>query len=109
MTNDEAKGLSCIFTLMLSLVALPFYAALHGFTLATLWAWFAVPALGVKSIGILQAIGLTLIVHMLAMKYHKTDEDEDVLKETINRIVYAVVYCVLSLGEGWVVKKLLFG
>lgn len=107
LSEDEVKGASCLLSMVLTFAALPFYAVLLGFTFATLWRWFVVPSLGVQPIGILYAIGLSLTIRLLTFSYTKSDPNEDMLKDTINRIVFAVIYCGLSLGEGWIILKLI--
>lgn len=50
-------------------------AALNGFMLSYLWQWFVVP-LGVPAIGIIQAIGICMIVSMLTYQPWPKSDDE---------------------------------
>ena len=55
-------------------------AILNGWVLSILWGWFIVPHFGLPALSIPVAIGIALVVSMLAPYVHnKYDEDNDKL------------------------------
>jgi membrane protein CcdC involved in cytochrome C biogenesis len=64
----------------------PFKITLSGFVLSKLWLWFVVPFFGVRSMSILEALGIMLVaslfnssnsIHILTIKGALVDEDDD--------------------------------
>lgn len=73
MTNREKEDVSWIWYALV-VVGAPLTLLLRAFVLCRLWAWFVVP-LGVTSIGMAHAYGLTIIVGMLR-EYRSQSGDE---------------------------------
>lgn len=65
-------------TLVALLLLYPFAAAYRGLVLTVLWGWFVVPAFGLPALGLVDAIGLSLIVGFLTNPAPKKGEDTDV-------------------------------
>src|ERR1041385_1877056 len=103
--TDQEKLIGCLLSALLTFAAVPFVAALKGFTLATMWRWFIVPLFKVPELSVLRAIGLFLTIDVLTQRRRRQDEDADQLKETVNAILFVCVACAFTLGEGWVVMK----
>lgn len=49
-----------------------------GWVLSVLWGWFLVPTLGVPSIGVVQAMGVHLMMGFLTHQSHMSDRGDDV-------------------------------
>lgn len=67
------------------LAAINVFALLEGVVLSTMWGWFVVP-LGVASIGVAHAIGLSLTVSFVTSQYSDWDTGdhyEDLKKRAI--------------------------
>ena len=93
---------------VLGIAAAPFVAALKGFTLATMWRWFIVPQFHAPELGVLSAIGLFLTVDIVMQRYRQPKEDEDDhVRDVIQRIAFVVIVCGLTLAEGWIVMSLM--
>lgn len=79
-------------------------AAIEGLVVSILWRWFAVP-LGFPVIGIAHAIGLSMLVHMMASGISARKSDA-----STGRILWALfVAPFLILGIGWIVRGIAFG
>ena len=50
---------------------------LNGVTLSVLWGWFLVPNLNIPAIGIVQAIGIALIVRLLVQQPDKPKDHSE--------------------------------
>lgn len=76
-------------------------AAWEGFALSVLWGWFIVP-LGAPKITVPLAIGLALVVGMLAHQHAKDDD-----REWSDLLAHAIVKPPLFLLMGWIVRGFL--
>lgn len=78
-------------------------AVFEGFALKTLWAWFVVPTFGLPELSIPVAIGIALIVSLLAhqqtVKFGSGNELEDAAKS----LGYGYFAVGFSLFAGWLV------
>ena len=59
---------------MALLIAYPFIAAYRGVAVSLLWGWFVVPLFAVQPLGIVDAIGLSLLTGLLT--YQGSGKDE---------------------------------
>lgn len=74
-------------------------AIVNGFVLSTLWGWFIVPTfLGAPELGIVPAIGISLVVNY--MTSHYTGKDD---RSIGAQFTYMVMYPALALLIGWIV------
>ena len=48
-----------------ALLMIPFSAAVNGYVLSVLWAWFVVPTFGAERLKVLPAIGLAMVAGKL--------------------------------------------
>lgn len=73
----------------------------RGFVIMKLWGWFMVTTFALPTLGLIQAMGVSLVVGLLTAEFSniKTDEEwADVIGRSIMLIfVYAIV-----LLEGWI-------
>lgn len=74
---------------------------LRGFVLSRLWQWFIAP-LGVAQIGIAQAIGISILVGLLAKDGKPKDDDEDTpaLGKACVALLVATFASLVSWGLG---------
>lgn len=71
MKDDDGGAIGGI----LILVLLPFTMLLRAFVMTQLWSWFVVP-LGVMTIGLAHAYGLTIIIALFTMALKSSLDDE---------------------------------
>ena len=80
---------------------------LHGWALSLLWGWFFVPTLGLPSLSIVQAIGVSIVVSFLTARYAATDDKDkgkDKWEKFAQAIIYAVLHPLAVVGIGYVVR-----
>ena len=71
-------------------------AALRGWVIQNLWAWFIVP-FGVSEIGLWHATGISLIVTMLTVHSVKSDgTKEEELESLLASIIYPLIFLVMG-------------
>jgi hypothetical protein len=75
-----------------------------GFVLSIMWGWFVVGLFGLPALSIPQAIGISLVVAMLAHQRPPERTDDD---DWLTSIAYSVIAPLLTLCVGWVVKAFL--
>lgn len=96
----EAMG-GCFMTVATVVVGTIYKA----FVLSILWGWFAVP-LGMPKIGLAQAVGIALIVAMLAKQLYKGESSSDGPSDPWDVIGHILVsefaIPTVFLAEGWV-------
>ena len=106
MTRDNRDGL-IILAIILALT--PFFLAWQGFVTSVLWGWFVAEQFGVRPIGVLQAIGLGIIVtaftHGLARRSDVTTGDK--YAKLGRLLAEAAMFPALSLLFGWIVHSLM--
>jgi putative flippase GtrA len=78
---------------------------LNGYVLSVLWGWFFIPVLQFPAIGIVQAIGISIIISYLT---HQQDSYEDRSKTVEDKIIGALAFSalrpLLALFFGWIVR-----
>jgi len=74
-------------------------AILRGFVLSILWQWFALP-LGLPEIGVAHAIGIALIVAMLAHQHsHEKQESDDPMASVLAGFLSTLLFLLV----GWII------
>ena len=86
-----------LFALAGALLVLVCTSIFGGFTLSILWGWFVVSTFGVVQIGIVQAIGLMLVLQFMTPNYNSNGGSSLVV------CVARIFHCLLALGVGYVV------
>ena len=87
------------FALVLTVIM----AVSQGFVISTLWEWFIVPAFGLPSIGILSAIGFSLLAFILCPTPPIPSEDESrkhVFMQLIKPWFYLFIGYIVKLFMG---------
>jgi len=78
----------------------------NGWALSVLWGWFFVPTLGLPELGVVQAIGIALVVDYLT---HRRTDTRPLSGEVMNKLVEAgansVLRAIFAVAFGWVVHS----
>lgn len=76
---------------------------LHGFVLATLWAWFIVTTFGAPVLTIPVALGIYLLIRFITTDINRADsEREDAI---MFNTAISYLKCLTTLAIGFVVKS----
>jgi hypothetical protein len=79
----------------------------RGYVLSVLWGWFAVP-LGLPVVGVVQAMGVALLVGLLTYRSITTAKLEQSAQEKwTDAIASAITTPSVALGVGWCIKQFL--
>ena len=91
-----------------SAIIVIFYgAAMDGWALTKLWAWFVVPVFSLPALNIPQAIGIALLVGYLTTSISKTEKEDEFGLLLAKAIAIATFKPLLALGCGAVVRAFL--
>jgi hypothetical protein len=98
--------LTFVFTL---LFVLPI-GILDAYVIRDMWLWFAVPALGVNPITVVQAFGLNLLVHSVIRQPTQTKPksdkpDKDIFVEGLTNYVGFILAILLTWFIGYIVHS----
>ena len=81
-------------------------AILNGWALSVLWGWFFVPTLRLPELGIVQAIGIAMVVGYLTYQHIDTQpKSGDGTSKLIETGVNSVIRPVFAVAFGWVVHS----
>jgi len=76
-------------------------SGLEGFVLAYLWEWFVVP-LGLKSVSILHAIGICVLLDFVTYHYYDYKRSEDV--GLASSLAYVLIRPAVAMLVGAVIR-----
>jgi hypothetical protein len=76
------------------LLAVP-SSLLRAFVLTKLWSWFVVP-LGMKPIGLVEALGVSLVAWFLTYTYVPSDEENSAIKA----LIWSIFMSLMAWGFG---------
>lgn len=100
------KGLALLIALGLAIAL----AVLRGWVLSYLWFWFLVP-LGVPSIGVAHAMGLSLLVSLFTAGASSKDADKkegwDALRYVFTKLFGFGVTALMFLGFGYILSGIM--
>jgi hypothetical protein len=103
---------SVVAALLMLLVVVPGWY-LYGWCLSLLWAWYVVPAFGLAPLGILQAVGLSCILGLTAIRVpavktqaQKDAESAETTWEAFGRMLALTLSPLFILAIGWVIGML---
>lgn len=91
-------------TILFSLFVDIFFIIVGGFVLQHLWAWFIVPGFGFAELSLGAAVGIVLVVGLVATRGSKLGDDETlgemlkrvIIERTIRMTVYMVFGAILA-------------
>lgn len=78
-------------------------SAIQAFVATYLWAWFIVPTFNLPPLGLVTAMGITLLIALL-FRSRPEAEDEDAyeaFERSVKRVTISVIYSVVTLGVGF--------
>lgn len=78
-------------------------AILNGWVLTYLWLWFVTP-LGLPSLSIAHAIGISCVISFLTYQYIERPKEKEPLQSQISTLVTVCVFRpLIVLGFGWII------
>jgi hypothetical protein len=108
-TDTANRLLHATLALIVALGSIIPVAALWGWSVATLWEWFIVPAFALPAISAAQAIGLSLVVSLLAKNPQKPEKDDDgIWFPVFKEIAKAAFRPLFAVAVGWVYLQVFF-
>ena len=96
--NAGEGGLTGGGLLLILFVVLPLSTILSGYTLTMLWDWFIVTTFGMKSLTIIQAIGVSYVVGFLTFQLTSKDD-----RSWGEKISYLIARPLVFLAIGWII------
>lgn len=78
-------------------------AVFEGFVLKSMWAWFVVPTFGLPELSIPVAIGISLIVSLLAHQQSVKFSSGNELEDAAKNLGYGYFAVGFSFVAGWLV------
>ncbi len=109
MISNREKDAMCaslivaIMTMVFVPVVIVYLILAFGFVLSYLWGWFVVP-LGVPSIGMMHAYGISLVMSMVSFKPSIHKDDKEVDKSKVVGLMFAPWF---ALGLGYIISLLM--
>jgi hypothetical protein len=89
-------------TIVLTLTITQF---INGFVIMKLWAWFIVPTFGVVQLGLVEAIGLMLVVNFFKpINSSKKDDTEEFWEKFLKGLGLLLFKAGFVLFVGWIVS-----
>jgi hypothetical protein len=82
------------FNILLSLLMSPLLMIYHGWIVSVFWSWFVAATFHIPALSVCQAIGVTLVVHMLVP--YRSSNDKAVVTALCGGVVAATF--VLLIG-----------
>lgn len=73
--------------------------AYKGWVLSVMWGWFIVPALDVPRLGVIPAIGISLLVSLLMADFSRPRSDINPWAVQFSRLMFYS----MAIGFGWIV------
>ena len=92
MTAKSGVKVKHVFRFAIALGAIP----LRAWVMSFMWRWFVTP-IGVQALGIAQAFGVSLLIHLLTDRGEPPPEEK---RSTTVQVAIYVAYPILVLGMG---------
>lgn len=107
--RDNDDLLTAIVVLVAGGISIPtilaVLAVLRGWVLSKLWFWFIVPTFKVTELSVVQAIGLSVVVAMLAGNHYRyKSNDQGEKADAFINLGIAFIAPIFSLVVGYFVK-----
>lgn len=100
VSDSTAAGCACLLVgIPLFVLHLPWY----GFVLSKLWGWFLVPMLGAPAIGIVGALGVSLVIEFITNQ-GTNSQTQSPYEMLATSIVHEFVYPAMMLFIGWIIQ-----
>ena len=102
--KGKAVFLGCVGLITYIVAMAVVGSILGGWSTAVLWGWFIVPTFGLPNIGLVQAIGLHLVINSIIVS--QVDEQEDEIEDWFPKAIGRAVGAPLaSVALGWIVLQ----
>jgi hypothetical protein len=99
----EALGKICVYVVLMIVSVFT-----DGYTLSKGWQWFVSDTFGVMQLGMLQAVGLAMLLKHATTKLRSSDLDKadtDTMETTLKLFFVAQVINVFFLVVGFIIKS----
>ena len=105
--KDDNALMGCLGWIAYAALVLVLGSILGGWALSIMWEWFIVPVFALPSLGIVQAIGLSCVITLLAPR--QIQRNSGVKKSTFDVVIetsaQAFLAPLLAVGFGWIVYQ----
>ena len=103
---SDNKGLACLGVVFISVVAIVVGSILNGYVLAQLWGWFVVPTFGSPALGIVPAMGISLIASMLTHRPSQTSDKKKDWSDILGELFASAIFSPLVvLFFGYIINS----
>lgn len=82
-------------------------SVMNGWVLTYLWQWFVMPVFDIRSILIVEAIGISMIATFLARHASRQKENRTIEEQKIEAIQYGILHPLIVLGVAYIVHLFL--
>ena len=100
-TTNTTDAVGCL----LLLLSLPFGALWSGFVLSILWGWFIVPTFEIRPLGVLPAIGVSMVVGYLTKQEAATKDERGTTERVAYLFGHMFIYPLFALVFGWILHS----
>jgi len=77
----------------------------NGYALSVLWRWFVVPVFGLPELGIVSAIGISMVVHFLTYQDMPEDKSKSFGEKLTMKCMIAFIHPASALLFGAIAKE----
>lgn len=103
---DENKTVTCLGWIVFLAVTVIVACVLNGWALSVLWGWFMVPTFGAPALGIVQAIGIAIVLNFILEKQSNNNTEKEKTSDLlISLAAQAVGRPLFAVGFGWIVLQ----
>jgi hypothetical protein len=106
MKKDTSKT-TILLLIFLVIIIIPLSTLINGFAVMKLWNWFIPSIFELRHIGLVQAMGLALVVRYLTYVVRHEHDERDTDEKLMSSIIGAVVVPAIGLALGWIIKSML--
>lgn len=92
---------------MTIVLAIFFTPIINGIVFTKLWLWFIVPIFHLPELGVVQAIGIMLLIAFLRGVKYKEAKDDDFFRNFIVSLLSSMLFAALGLFLGWIISMFL--
>ena len=78
---------------------LPLIVFLNGWAASVLWKWFVVPVFDLPLLGVMEAVGIALVVYAFTPTRYNEEDSND---EPAKKIFVGITLPILLVGIGWI-------
>lgn len=96
--------MEAFFAFLISIALSVPLAIWRGFVLTKLWMWFAVPIFGLPMLGLIPAIGLSLLVGFLVYQHPLREKEADYGKLLGHQISVGIIVPAIALAFGAILQ-----